>query len=335
MRKLLSLLLLLLALIVTSWAQNKKVAVWETMCSDNSISPLQSTMVRGGMETAVGNTPGYEVYDRSAFDAIMKEHNFQRSGAVDEKQIRQMGVMVGVKYIIVPEAIADRNEFYILVKMLDVETGKFGAVYDALCGPSGTEIKKTCSELGIKLFGITVSNDEGVSIAHSASRTLEPLPESFSYQSVFVYFFKAESYWIENNKVNKTADNTLMGLMDQYAIKGFRIQAWVSPDFEAYGQAQALAEKYAIATINQIKGVIGKTGLDVSNYKFETIGTGPDWEGFFKLVEQSSIKEKDAILYNVMGSSNLESTIKEMLMVYPELEKDIFPRLCRAEVFVY
>lgn len=86
-------------------------------------------MVRGGMETAVGNTPGYKVYDRSSFDAIMKEQNFQRSGAVDDQQIRQLGVMAGVQYIIVPEATAAGNEFYILVKMLDVETGEFGAVY--------------------------------------------------------------------------------------------------------------------------------------------------------------------------------------------------------------
>lgn len=148
------LLVLTLALIITaSVVAQKKVAVWETKCTDNSITSFQSTMVRGGMETAVGNTPGYEVYDRSAFDAIMKEQNFQRSGAVDDKQIRQLGVMAGVQYIIVPEAAVDGNEFYILVKMLDVETGKFGAVYEDLCGPSGAEIRKACSNLGAQLFG--------------------------------------------------------------------------------------------------------------------------------------------------------------------------------------
>lgn len=156
------LLLVLVAATLSIIAQDvKKVAVWETKCSDNSITTFQSTMVRGGMETAVGNTPGYEVYDRSAFDAIMKEHNFQRSGAVDDKQIRQLGVMAGVQYIIVPEATVDGNEFYILVKMLDVETGKFGAVYEDLCGPSGVEIRKACSNLGIQLFGNSGSRYDG------------------------------------------------------------------------------------------------------------------------------------------------------------------------------
>ncbi len=154
MKRFLFLTIIVVIIGLTVAAQNtKKVAVWETKCSDNSITSFQSTMVRGGMETAVGNTPGYEVYDRSAFDAIMKEHNFQRSGAVDDKQIRQLGVMAGVQYIIVPEATVDGNEFYILVKMLDVETGKFGAVYEDLCGPSGAEIRKACSNLGVQLFG--------------------------------------------------------------------------------------------------------------------------------------------------------------------------------------
>ena len=132
----------------------RKVAVWETKCSDNSITQFQSTMVRGGMETAVGNTPGYEVFDRSAFDIILKEHHFERSGAVSDAEIREMGEMAGVQFVIVPEAVFDgSNSIYILVKMLDVEKGKFGGVHDALCSPSPTDIRKTCQDLGASLFG--------------------------------------------------------------------------------------------------------------------------------------------------------------------------------------
>ncbi len=144
---------MLLAIAMAVTGQNKKVAVWETKCSDNSITPFQSTMVRGGMETAVANASGYTGYDRASFDAIIKEHNFQRSGAVKDSDIRRLGEMAGVQYIIVPEALASGDDFYIIVKMLDVETGEYGAAYDALCGSSAIEIKKACSELGVKLFG--------------------------------------------------------------------------------------------------------------------------------------------------------------------------------------
>lgn len=146
----------------------KKVAVWETKCSDKSLNPTQMLMVRGGMETAVGNTTGYEVFDRSAFDVIMKEQGFQRSGAVNDADIKKMGKLAGVQYIIVPEASVSGSDFYIVVKMLDVETGMFGGVYDALCTPSGQDIRNACKELGTKLFGSANAN------THVAS-TLKPL----------------------------------------------------------------------------------------------------------------------------------------------------------------
>lgn len=159
-------LVTMLAIALSASAQNtKKVAVWETKCTDNSILPLQATMVRGGMETAVGNTAGYEVFDRSAFDVIMKEHGFQRSGAVKDEDIKKMGQLTGVQYIIVPEAMVNGNDFYIIVKMLDVESGKFGAVYDALSTPKGQDIYKTCKELGAKLFGNSVPQGIGIRLS--------------------------------------------------------------------------------------------------------------------------------------------------------------------------
>ena len=153
-RILLIALALLLATAGSVTAQNKKkVAVWETKCSDGSITTFQSTMVRGGMETAVANAPGYTGYDRTSFDNILKEHKFQRSGAVSDAEIKRMGEMAGVQYIIVPEATASGNDFYIVVKMLDVETGEYGSAYDQLCNSSASSIKEACSSLAQKLFG--------------------------------------------------------------------------------------------------------------------------------------------------------------------------------------
>jgi len=145
---------IIMAFSVVLPAQNpKKVAVMETKKANSDVTDFQATMVRGGMEAAVANASGYIGYDRTAFDAIMREHNFQRSGAVNEAQIRQLGKIAGVQYIIVPEAAGSGNEFYIIVKMLDVETGQFGGVYEELCGPTGTDIKNACARLGTKLFG--------------------------------------------------------------------------------------------------------------------------------------------------------------------------------------
>lgn len=155
MKRLLTVVLLSM-LSLTAFAQ-KKVAVWETKCSDNSLKNIQKTMVRGGMEASVGNATGYEVYDRSAFDVIMKEHGFERSGAVSDDEIKEMGKLAGVQYIIVPEAVVDGDDFYLIVKMLDVEKGKFGGVHQALCTPAAKDIYSACEKLGKELFGNTGS----------------------------------------------------------------------------------------------------------------------------------------------------------------------------------
>ncbi|MBO7490415.1 MAG: hypothetical protein J6T88_09070 [Bacteroidales bacterium] len=163
----------ILALTIVSslslFAQNKKVAVWDTKCTDNSITSMQRVMVRGGMEAAVANAPGYTGFDRASFDAIIKEHNFQRSGAVNDNDIRRLGEMAGVQYIIVPEAMAQGGDFYIIVKMLDVESGEFGAAYEELCTTSAADIKRACAKLGSQLFGTSYSGGNSYSSNSSSS----------------------------------------------------------------------------------------------------------------------------------------------------------------------
>lgn len=124
----------------------------------SGVTAFQSNMIRGGMETAIANAEGYEGFDRSAFDVIMREQNFQRSGAVDESQIKELGQMVGVQYILVTEAEYEEGYLYILAKLLDVETGKYGKAYDKLCEANPSAIREACLELGEHLFDITLSH---------------------------------------------------------------------------------------------------------------------------------------------------------------------------------
>lgn len=160
MKKLLSLSFILLVFAMTSLGQSKKVAVMETK-NIEGVSAFQSNMVRGGMEVAVANAPGYEGYDRAAFDMIMKEQNFQRSGAVKDADIRRLGEMAGVQFVLVTEASSDGDGFFILAKLLDVETGQYGNAVNTFCDASGQEIYKASNELGAQLFGGSVSGNSG------------------------------------------------------------------------------------------------------------------------------------------------------------------------------
>ncbi len=155
----------------------KKVAVMEVK-ADKSVSSMQALMIRGSLETAVGNTEGYDVYDRTNFETIMQELNFQRSGAVNDNEIKRLGEMAGVQYIVVPEAIAEEGNIYILVKMLDVETGKYGGVREKFCKASSQEIHKACAELGKELFVSTTPVKKTVVAAipekTTTTKTTEP-----------------------------------------------------------------------------------------------------------------------------------------------------------------
>ena len=151
MRKIV-LIVICLASVLALPAQTKKVAVMETK-NIEGVSAFQSNMVRGGMEVAVANAPGYEGYDRAAFDVIMKEQNFQRSGAVKDTDIRRLGEMAGVQYVLVTEASSDGSGFFILAKLLDVETGQYGNAVNTFCEASGQKIYEASNELGAQLFG--------------------------------------------------------------------------------------------------------------------------------------------------------------------------------------
>ena len=77
--------------------------------------------------------------------------------------------------------------------------------------------------------------------------------------------------------------------------------------------------------------------MDEKNFTFNAKGFGPDWDKFIELVQNSNIKDKDQIvrvINNAGSQARKEQEIKNMINVYPELEKDILPLIRRAEVFV-
>ncbi len=64
---------------------------------------------------------------------------------------------------------------------------------------------------------------------------------------------------------------------------------------------------------------------------------GPDWNGFISSVQNSDIKDKNIIL-NVINSAGTpakkEQEIRNMIVIYPEIEEKILPPLRRAEIVV-
>lgn len=164
-------------------------------------------------------------------------------------------------------------------------------------------------------------------------------------------FFKvnqAKLNWrlpLNKNKANYNAlKGNLSDLNKGWKIKSIDIQGWASPEGEetfnqglSEHRAQTM-EKYIKAKIKrELRKKDNKFAFkSVNDLTFNLSANGPDWNGFMKAVEKSNIADKSAIL-NVVNSANeskKEEEIRNMIQIYPELERDILPPLRRAELFV-
>ena len=142
------------------------------------------------------------------------------------------------------------------------------------------------------------------------------------------YFFNKDKYNIaDRKKLNNEADAAFKALLDA-GVTEFEIRAWASPEGEE-GHNNELSNNRDNAAENQMKKLAKKTDVTINGK-----GYGEDWNLFIELVQNSNLKDKDAIINNINNSSNKQRTIKEMCAIYPQLEKDILPQIRRAEVFV-
>ena len=172
-------------------------------------------------------------------------------------------------------------------------------------------------------------------------------------------FFKKDKYDLDlKYGINKTQP-AQAGLSDLNAfvqkgwkLKDITIDGWASPEGEEtrnVGLSENRSKTGNSYTISQFQGFVKLAQKDNKDKKavkamvdgagkdinFVLQHHGPDWNGFLKNVQASNVKDKDKIL-NVINSAGdetkKEQEIRNMLAVYPELEKDLLPPLRRAEI---
>lgn len=117
--------LILFPLLSPAQMHDRKIAILEIVDRDANVSQGIKLMLRGRLTSAVTATPGYVGLDRVDMDAVLAEHDFQRSGIVSEKHIRQLGIAIGAEYVMVAEAAwfdSYRTEIVISAKLIDVES---------------------------------------------------------------------------------------------------------------------------------------------------------------------------------------------------------------------
>lgn len=177
MKKILTLLLLLYG--STLMAQNKAVAITEVVDKEDKVPYAVEIMVRTRLTAAISMKQGYNAYDRVDLQTLVTEHNFQRTGLVDDATIKKLGEMTGASLVLIPEvAASDDGKIYVAVKMLDVTTAQTMMSTGQLMGSSSDEVDEGCRLLVEKVLG------NGVSTSSISAPTDEPVT-LYGYLHIF------------------------------------------------------------------------------------------------------------------------------------------------------
>ena len=158
--------------------------------------------------------------------------------------------------------------------------------------------------------------------------------------------FKLDLNKTAEAKTSLTAINELIA--QGWVIKNIDINAWASPEGEENHNENLskdrakTANKYMEDQIDGfLKEVAKKTKTKVKDIKKATTYTinakGEDWDGFIASLDNSDIKEKSTIV-NVIKSqpdhAKKQQEIRNMTVIYKQIEDKILPPLRRAEITV-
>ena len=174
-----------------------------------------------------------------------------------------------------------------------------------------------------------------------------------------ILYFKVNVYNLDLNfGINKTqaAKDVLSKMSDfikgSWKMKNVAIDGWASPEGEEtlnVGLSENRSKTGNTYMIDQFKSWVKDAEKDNKNKKevkekIEAAGKdvsfvlnhhGPDWNGFLEKVRASDIKDKDKIL-NVINSAadekKKEQEIRNMILIYPQIEENMLPPLRRAEI---
>jgi outer membrane protein OmpA-like peptidoglycan-associated protein len=198
-------------------------------------------------------------------------------------------------------------------------------VYDGTIYPTQDEIVKNvyyAEGATVKLADGVIQKDEFI------DQTVYDTINGMKAVKKLTYFYNKDKYNInDRKKLNNEADAAFNELLNA-GVTEFKVEAWASPEGEE-GHNNELSNNRDNAAEKQMQKLAKKTQLTIDG-----VGKGEDWQTFIQLVQNSDLKDKDAIINNINNSSNKQRTVKEMCSIYPQLEKDILPQLRRAEVFV-
>ncbi len=159
------------------YSQNIQVAILEPIAMTKEVTIMHSSMVRGEMVKAIGRQNGYAAFNRADIDQIMKEHNFQQSGMVDEATRKRLGTMQGVDCVCITKITKEGNNYYLEANLVHIETGQISnpaSQYGELQDGSLANMLTACEKLAAELVGAqSIAYNSTTSTQSYVSSTIE------------------------------------------------------------------------------------------------------------------------------------------------------------------
>lgn len=147
--------ILMIACCASVFAQTRKIAILETVDRQKQVSYGVKQMVSNYLAEAITNTPGYEAYDRTDLSKVFDEQEFQRSGYVSDEEIKRIGQMAGVQYILVAEVSKlDEQNLFVTAKILNVETARMEMMANLVTKTDVIAIQQGAKDLASRLLKI-------------------------------------------------------------------------------------------------------------------------------------------------------------------------------------
>ena len=159
MKKIIEIILVLMLslLSLTSFAQQKKVAVYVTGQQTDINKVLGDKLVE-----AFAKSGKYIAIERtSSFLAeLSKEQNYQRTGAVDDNEVSRIGKQFGVQLVCVADISEAYGQKYVSARLIDVETAEIiNATNMSSQLNSMEELKRVSNTIAMELTTKTVQEN--------------------------------------------------------------------------------------------------------------------------------------------------------------------------------
>lgn len=154
-----------------------------------------------------------------------------------------------------------------------------------------------------------------------------------------IFGFKKNSFQVKKEDLNTDKFSNIKVSLNNVKSNKIKIN---SIDIIGYASPEGPLKFNEILSINrakavksQIQRILKDSKIKISDDLQLIRGEGPDWNGFFEMIQMSAVSDKDLIRKTLQDEPLLEAraeTLKRFIEAYPDIERDILSNLRRVEL---